>query len=121
MFNFDMLTTMELTEVENPSLFPFPAPLHIGFVIIAVIFFLFRFFTDKRPFQLIMAIAVPISLLLRLELSRQGFYIVGAIELLLLIAAAATSIIFKKKNTETLEPAAETTAESSPEEKSEEE
>ncbi len=121
MFNFDILTTMELTEVENPSLFPFPAPLHIGFVIIAVIFFLFRFFTDKRPFQLIMAIAVPISLLLRLELSRQGFYIVGAIELLLLIAAAATSIIFKKKNTETLEPAAEATAKSSPEEKSEEE
>lgn len=120
MLNFNMLTTMELTEIENPSLFPFPAPLHIGFVIIAVIFFLFRFFTDKRPFQLIMAIAVPISLLLRLELSRQGFYIVGAIELLLLIVAAITSIAFKKKIAGKPEPAAEAASENAPEAKSEE-
>lgn len=120
MFNFDFLTTMELTEVDNPSLFPFPAPLHIGFVIVAVIFFVFRYFTNDKPFQLIMAIAVPLSLVLRLDLSRQGFYIVGAVELLLLIAAAVTSVVFKGKDTDQPETAAEGASENAPEEKSEE-
>lgn len=120
MFN-NILTIMELTKTENPSLFPFPAPLHIGFVIVAVIFFLFRFFTDKRPFQLIMAIAVPLSLILRLELSRQVSYTVGAIELLLLVAAAVTSVVFKKKNTEAPETAAETASENASAANSEEE
>lgn len=111
---------MALTDIDNPSLFPFPAPLHIGFVIIAVIFFVFRYFTNGKPFQLIMAIAVPLSLILRLDLSRQGFYIVGAVELLLLIAAAVTSVVFKGKDADQPETAAESASVNAPVEESKE-
>lgn len=97
MLNLDMLLKMELTEIENPNLFPFPFGLHIVFAIIALVFFVYRFFTDKKPFQLIFAIAVPFSLTLWLSDSRTWFYTVGAIELVFIAAAAVTALIFRNK------------------------
>ncbi|HOR21856.1 MAG TPA: hypothetical protein PLY43_03955, partial [Ruminococcus sp.] len=78
-------------EVEQPGLFPFPFGMHIVFAIIALIFFAYRFKTDKRPYQLIMAIAIPFSLLLWLSDSRSLYYFVGLSEGILLLAALITS------------------------------
>ena len=96
-------------EVEQPGLFPFPFGMHIVFAIVALIFFAYRFKTDKRPYQLIMAIAIPFSLLLWLSDSRSLYYFVGLSEGILLLAALITSIIFRKPETdeEAVEEAAE--------------
>lgn len=98
MINSDVLLTLAMTEMENPSFFPFPFPLHLGFSIIAFAFLIFRFITNKKPYQLIMAIAIPLSLILWLpSASRTLYYITGLIELILIIAALVTSFIFKDK------------------------
>lgn len=81
--------------VENPSLFPFPFKMHLIFACIGAIFFAYRFFTQKRPYQLIMAIAIPASLIIWLSESRTLFYGLGIAEAVLILAAAVTSIIFK--------------------------
>lgn len=81
--------------VENPSLFPFPFKMHLIFACIGAIFFAYRFFTQKRPYQLIMAIAIPASLIIWLSESRTLFYGLGIAEAVLILAAAVTSIIFR--------------------------
>lgn len=81
--------------VENPSLFPFPFKMHLIFACIGAIFFAYRFFTQKRPYQLIMAIAIPASLIIWLSESRTLFYGLGIAEAVLILAAFVTSIIFK--------------------------
>lgn len=98
MINSDVLLTLAVTEMENPSFFPFPFPLHLGFSIIAFAFLIFRFVTNKKPYQLIMAIAIPLSLVLHLpSATRTLYYIIGLIELILIIVALVTSYIFKDK------------------------
>lgn len=98
MINSDMFLTMAAKELENTNLFPFPFSLHLIFCIIALVFFIYRFVTDKKPFQLIMALAVPFSITIHISDSHTWFYIVGLIELILVIAAFVTSIIFRDKN-----------------------
>lgn len=98
MINSDVLLTLAMTEMENPSFFPFPFPLHLGFSIIAFAFLIFRFVTNKKPYQLIMAIAISLSLVLHLpSATRTLYYIIGLIELILIIVALVTSYIFKDK------------------------
>ena len=87
--------TVAAQEMETPQLFPFPLPLHIGFCIIALVFFLFRFITDKKPYQLIMAIAIPLSLALELSDNRTLYYAVGIVEFILLLSAFITTFFFK--------------------------
>ncbi|MDE5855339.1 MAG: hypothetical protein K2H19_09825 [Ruminococcus sp.] len=82
----------------NESLFPFPFPLHLIFCAIGLFFFIYRFATDKKPFQLIMALAIPFSLSLWISDSRTWFYAVGLIELILTLIAFITSIVFRNKN-----------------------
>ncbi len=84
--------------LESGNLFPFPFSLHLIFCIVGLIFFIYRFATDKKPFQLIMAVAIPFSLTLWISSSRTWFYIVGAIELILILVAFVTSIAFRNKN-----------------------
>lgn len=92
------LFTLAIAEMENPSFFPFPFPMHLGFSIIALAFLIFRFVTNKKPYQLIMAAAIPFSLILWIpSVSRTLYYIVGLIELILILAAFVTSLIFKDK------------------------
>lgn len=91
--------TVAAQEMEIPQLFPFPLPLHIGFSIIALVFFLFRFITDKKPYQLIMAIAIPLSLVLELSDSRTLYYAVGIVEFILLLSAFITTFFFKDAKT----------------------
>lgn len=123
MFDWNMLTTLKQIQAENPTLFPFPLGLHVVFSVLALIFFIFRFFTDKKPFQLIFAIAIPFSLTLWISDSRTWFYTVGAIELVFIVCAFL-STFFSKKNESEAETAStgnaeEASAESESENKSE--
>ena len=106
MIDQNLFLTMAQGEIENTNLFPFPFWMHVTFAAIALVFFAFRFFFDKKPYQLIFAAAVPFSLTLWASESRTWFYIVGAIELVLILLALISTFIFKdKKPAET--PAAE--------------
>ncbi|MDE5570107.1 MAG: hypothetical protein K2J47_04485 [Ruminococcus sp.] len=99
MINTDIFLTLAVNEMENPSFFPFPFPLHVIFCILATAFLIFRFVTNKKPFQLIIAIAIPLSLTLWISDNRTWYYILGLIELVLLTTAFVTSIIFRDKST----------------------
>lgn len=91
----DFFALAQQAEVESPSLFPFPFRLHLIFACIGAIFFAYRFYTQRRPFQLIMAVAIPFSLAVWLSDSRTVFYGVGIAETVLILAAIVTSFIFK--------------------------
>lgn len=103
MIDINMLTTLSEAEIENPNLFPFPFSMHIGFAIIGLLFFLYRFVTDKKPYQLIFAFAIPFSLTIWLSDSRAWFYTLGAVEAVLVICAFITTFIFKDKPEEKAE------------------
>lgn len=100
MFNPNFFSVLDITGIENPNLFPFPKELHIGFAIVAFTFFMIRFFYDKRPYQLILALAIPFSLTLWLSENKIWFYTVGAIEFGLLLIAFISDLIYKKKHPE---------------------
>lgn len=102
-------------EMETPQLFPFPFPLHIGFCIVALVFFLFRFFTDKKPYQLIMGIAIPLSLVLELSDSKTLYYTIGIIEVILILSAFISTFFFK--DAETVEETGNSTDSDSEEQK----
>lgn len=116
MFNIEMLSLLAAQEVEKPNLFPFPFNMHIIFSAIALVFFIYRFITQKKPFQLILAIAIPLSLTVWISESRSWFYALGLIELILLVIAFVSSLIFKKKTSakdnSSADEAAEVNAES---------
>ena len=103
----DMLSTIaQISDTENPTIFPFPFAMHITLAVISVIFFTYRFMVQKKPFQLIFAIAVPLSLLLWVSNNKTLFYSLGAIELVLILLAFITSIVCKPKKEETAAAAA---------------
>lgn len=100
----DLFLTMAQTpEIQQTSLFPFPFGLHLMFCIVSLIFFVFRFVKGKSPYQLIMAVAIPFSLIIWLSSSKTLFYTVGIVEAVLLVTAFITSIVCRKKT-----PVAET-------------
>jgi len=112
----DMLIQMAQTsDASQPSLFPFPLGLHLTFVCIGAIFFAYRFFVQKRPYQLIMAIAIAASLIIWIsDNSKTLFYGVGIAEGVLILAALISSFIFKApaEAAETASKAAESDANS---------
>ena len=97
MIDMNMLATLAEGEIENPNLFPFPFAMHITFAVIGLLFFLFRFINDKKPYQLIFAFAIPFSLTIWLSESRAWFYTLGAVEAVLVLCALVTTFIFKDK------------------------
>ena len=101
MFFPDMLTSIaKISDAENPTIFPFPSWMLIGVAVLSLIFFGYRFAVQKKPFQLIFAIAVPLSLLLWVSNNKTLFYTVGIIELILIVTALFTSIFVKPKTAE---------------------
>lgn len=93
-----LLTLSQAAEIEQPSLFPFPFKIHVIFSCLAVIFFAFQFIREKKPYQLILGIAIPFSLVIWLSENRTLFYAIGIIEAVLLLSAFITTFIFKDKN-----------------------
>lgn len=98
MFIPDFFTTLSITNAENPNLFPFPFKLHLIFCIVAFVFFIFRFAFDKKPYQAILAVAIPFSMTLWISDNRFWFYTVGIIELTFIIAALIANTIYKIKH-----------------------
>ncbi|MGN0677608.1 MAG: hypothetical protein ACI4K5_07660 [Ruminococcus sp.] len=94
---------MNTTEVLQPTLFPFPFQHHLIFCCVALVFFGYLYMKYKKPHQLIMAIAIPFSLVLWISTNRVLFYAVGIIEVILLITALVLNIIHKKKHPELYE------------------
>ncbi|MCM1528499.1 MAG: hypothetical protein NC093_00720 [Alistipes sp.] len=97
MFNTDLLLAAQTQEIANPNLFPFSFKLHLVFCAIALIFFGWRFSAQKKPFQLIFAIAIPLSLAIWLNDNKTWFYTLGIIEVILILAAIVSCFIFKGK------------------------
>lgn len=90
----------QISDAEHPSIFPFGFSMHIALAVISVIFFAYRFATQKRPFQLIFAIAVPLSLALWISDNKTLFYCIGLIEFILILAALISTFVCKPKKTE---------------------
>ncbi len=102
----NLVTISQQNDAERPSLFPFPFSMHFVFVCISVLFFIYRFSVQKRPYQIIMASAILVSMGVWISDNRKLYYAIGAIELVLIISAIVSSFIFKAK------PAEEATAKS---------
>ncbi len=94
---------MNTTEVLQPNLFPFPFQHHLIFCCVALVFFGYLYMKYKKPHQLIMAVAIPFSLVLWISTNRVLFYAVGIIEVILLITALVLNIIHRKKHPELYE------------------
>ena len=118
----DMLSTIaQISDTENPTIFPFPFAMHITLAVISVIFFTYRFMVQKKPFQLIFAVAVPLSLLLWVSNNKTLFYTIGAIELVLILLAFITSIVCKPKKEEAAAAAADVKADADKDEEEDDE
>ena len=90
----------QISDAENPTIFPFPFSMHLALAVISIIFFSYRFAVQKKPFQLIFAIAAPISLLLLFSRNKTIFYAVGLIEFILILAAFISTFICRPKKAE---------------------
>lgn len=80
------------------TLFPISADKHIIFCIIATVLFLLQFIRTKRWYQLLMAIAVPCSLLIYINPENAYvYYGVGVMEGIALLAALVLNIVQSRK------------------------
>lgn len=91
---------LQISDAENPTIFPFPFEMHLALAVISFLFFSYRFAVQKKPFQLIFAIASPLSLALWISDSKTLFYGLGIVELILIVLAIVTSVICKPKKAE---------------------
>lgn len=80
------------------TLFPISMEKHIIFCVAALIFFLVQFIRTKRWYQLILAIAIPASLLIYLQPENETiFYAVGIGEAVILALAFIINLIQSAK------------------------
>ncbi len=78
----------------DTNLFPIGMEKHIVFVIIATIFFILQFIRTKRWYQLVMAAAFCISLLIYIDQKNKTFfYGIGITEAVLLFTALVLNIV----------------------------
>lgn len=97
----DMIITLsQQAEMVKPELFPFPFKSHLIFCCIGFIFLAYRFYAQRKPHQLIMAFALPISLMVWLSEKKSIYYTMGIIELVLIIAAIAATIVYNVRHSE---------------------
>lgn len=83
----------------DSTIFPIGAEKHIVFCIIATILFVAQFVRTKHWYQLVMAIAVPCSLLIYVAPENKVvYYGVGVLEGILLLTAFVLSIIQARKD-----------------------
>ncbi len=96
--------------MEN-SLFPIEIGIHIAFALVSLIVFGLQYLRFRKKYHLVLAIAIPLSLLPYLaEDNMTLFYAVGAIDALALIAALVLSKTIDKDPAPTEEiPAPEET------------
>ena len=81
------------------TLFPITMEKHIVFCAVAAVFFLLQFIRTKRIYQLILAIAVPVSLLIYIAPENETlFYGVGIAEAVLLVLAFVLNIVQSRRD-----------------------
>lgn len=80
------------------NLYPVGGTRHIVFCIIATLFFLAQFLRTRHWYQLILAVAVPCSMLVYIAPENDTLYYgVGILEAVLLAAALVTAIVQGKR------------------------
>lgn len=79
----------------DASTFPIPFSFHLIFCLIAGVFFLLQFIRLKRPYQLVLTIAIPASLLIYIgdPTNQSWFHTVGAFEAAMLIGAIVLAVM----------------------------
>ena len=85
------------SDLATTNLFPFPFKFHLIFSILAFVFFVFMFIRERKIYQAILSVAIPLSLCLWISESRTLFQVIGLTELVLIVAAFISNIILKKK------------------------
>lgn len=93
----NFITMAQGSDLAQTNLFPFPFKFHLVFSILAFVFFVFMFIRERRIYQAILAIAIPLSLCLWISESKTLFQVIGIAELVLILAAFISSIAQKKK------------------------
>ena len=83
---------MENMDNMDINVFPLPFNIHLIFVILAVALFAFQYYRCRRTYQLLIMIAVPVTLLLYINESTAWHYAIGAVEAILIIGAIVTSV-----------------------------
>ena len=77
----------------DATTFPLPLAYHIVLCVLGCVFFLAQFIRLKKPYQLMMAIAMPASLLIYIQPeSRTLFYTIGLLVALDLLALVISLI-----------------------------
>lgn len=80
------------------NVFPISFEKHVGFCIIAAVFFLLQFIRTKRWYQLVLAAAIPLSLLIYVAPDNEKyFYGVGILEGVLLLFALLLNIVQSRR------------------------
>ena len=82
----------------NGNIFPLPFSAHLIFAVVAFVFFLIQFIRYK--YQLVMAVAVAMTMLIYLKDTKLWFYGIGILEFGLLIIALVAAISEKKRRRE---------------------
>lgn len=78
----------------EPNIFPIAQDKHLIFVIIATVLFVLQFVRTKHWYQLVMALAIPASLLIYVDPENKTlFYGVGILEAVLLLLSLLLNII----------------------------
>ncbi|GHU52062.1 hypothetical protein FACS1894132_00870 [Clostridia bacterium] len=81
----------------NNAVFPFSFGTHLVFAVFSAVFFILQFARLKYKYHLIMAIAIPFSLLIYVANNKPFFYAIGIIEVVFLLACAVNLSIERKK------------------------
>lgn len=80
----------------DATTFPLPLPYHVVLCVLGCIFFLTQFIRLKKPYQLMMAIAMPASLLIYIQPENKIlFYVVGLLIGLDMLFALVISLILR--------------------------
>lgn len=82
------------------NIFPLPFSTHLIFVAVAFVFFLIQFIRTKYKYEIIMAAAVAVTMLIYAKDSKMWFYGIGILEFGLLLIALVASIAEKKSRKE---------------------
>ncbi|MDR0918063.1 MAG: hypothetical protein LBM93_02260 [Oscillospiraceae bacterium] len=81
----------------NNAVFPFSFTTHLIFAIFCAIFFMAQYARLKYKYHIIMAFAIPLSLLVYIAENKVFFYAIGITELVLLIVCAVNISVERKK------------------------
>ncbi len=80
----------------DATTFPLPLPYHIVLCVLGCVFFLAQFIRLKKPYQLMMAAAMPASLLIYIQPENNIlFYTVGLLIGLDMLLALVISIVLR--------------------------